>query len=77
MPALEKLTRVGPGEVELLFDMGQKNRMKIAYPNGGIPSSEKELLWQSLAPRSQELQTLASSAIAQIKDESTSHDILQ
>jgi hypothetical protein len=67
VPALEKLTRVGPGEVELLFDMGQKNRMKIAYPNGAIPPSEKETLWQSLAPRSQELQTLASSAIAQIK----------
>ena len=75
VPALEKLTRVGPGEVELLFDMGQKNRMKIAYPNGGIPSSEKEMLWQSLAPRSQELQNLASSAIAQIKDQSTSLDI--
>jgi hypothetical protein len=77
VPALEKLTRVGPGEVELLFDMGQKNRMKIAYPNGGIPSSEKETLWQSLAPRSQELQTLAASAITQIKDESASRDILQ
>ena len=77
VPALEKLTRVGPGEVELLFDMGQKNRMKIAYPNGEIPPSEKETLWQSLAPRSQELQTLASSAITQIKDGSASHDILQ
>ncbi len=77
VPALEKLTRVGPGEVELLFDMGVKNRMKIAYPNGEIPPLEKETLWQSLAQRSQELQTLASSAIAQIKDESASHDILQ
>ena len=77
VPALEKLTRVGPGEVELLFDMGQKNRMKIAYPNGGIPSSEKEILWQSLAPRSQELRNLAASAIAQIRDQSASSDISQ
>lgn len=71
VPTLENLTNIGPENIELLFDGGQKERMKIAYPNGRIPAPEKEMLWRSLAPRSEELGALASTAIVKIKNKST------